>query len=71
MKRWNVIVELPARHDIAEAHSWLAERDPDAADRGREIGIQFGLVEDDDVVSVCARSRRVDFGADDRDGFGR
>ena len=33
MKRWNVTVELPARRDIAEAHSWLEERDPDAADR--------------------------------------
>ena len=33
MKRWSVIVELPAQQDIAEAHLWLAERDPDAADR--------------------------------------
>jgi plasmid stabilization system protein ParE len=33
MKRWNVIVELPAQQDIAEAHLWLAERDPAAADR--------------------------------------
>lgn len=33
MKRWRVIVEPPAQRDIAEAHAWLAERDPDAADR--------------------------------------
>jgi plasmid stabilization system protein ParE len=33
MKRWNVIVELPAQQDIAEAHRWLSEREPDAADR--------------------------------------
>ena len=33
MKRWNVIVELPALHDIAEARLWLAEREPDTADR--------------------------------------
>jgi plasmid stabilization system protein ParE len=33
MKRWIVIVELPAQADIAEAHRWLAERDPEAADR--------------------------------------
>src|SRR5215471_12731604 len=33
MKRWRVIVELPAQRDIAEARLWLAERDPDAADR--------------------------------------
>jgi plasmid stabilization system protein ParE len=33
MKRWNVIVALPAQQNIAEAHSWLAERNPDAADR--------------------------------------
>ncbi len=33
MKRWNVIVELPAQRDIAEAHLWLAEQAPDAADR--------------------------------------
>jgi plasmid stabilization system protein ParE len=26
-------VELPARNDIAEAHLWLADREPDAADR--------------------------------------
>jgi plasmid stabilization system protein ParE len=32
MKRWNVIVELPAQQDIAEAHLWLAERSPAAAD---------------------------------------
>ena len=33
MKRWNVIVELPAQQDIAEAHLWLAEQSPAAADR--------------------------------------
>jgi plasmid stabilization system protein ParE len=33
MKRWNVIVELPARRDIVEAHLWLAEPSPEAADR--------------------------------------
>ena len=33
MKRWRVIVELPAQRDIAEAHLWLAEREPNAADR--------------------------------------
>jgi plasmid stabilization system protein ParE len=33
MKRWNVIIELPAQRDIAEAHVWLAEQDSDAADR--------------------------------------
>lgn len=33
MKRWSVIVELPAQRDIAESRLWLAERDPDAADR--------------------------------------
>lgn len=33
MKRWNVIVELPAQRDIAEAHLWLAEQAPVAADR--------------------------------------
>jgi plasmid stabilization system protein ParE len=33
MKRWNVIVELPAQQDIAEAHLWLAEQAPEAADR--------------------------------------
>ena len=32
MKRRNVILELPAQQDIAEAHRWLAERDPQAAD---------------------------------------
>ena len=31
MKRWDVIIEVPAQQDIAEAHRWLAERD--AADR--------------------------------------
>jgi len=33
MKRWNVIVEVPAQQDIAEAHSWLDEQSPEAADR--------------------------------------
>jgi plasmid stabilization system protein ParE len=33
MKRWNVIVELPAQRDIAEAHLWFAEQAADAADR--------------------------------------
>jgi len=33
MKRWNVIVEIPAQQGIAEAYGWLAERDPEAADR--------------------------------------
>ncbi len=33
MKRWNVIVEIPAQQDIAEAHRWLAERDLESADR--------------------------------------
>ena len=33
MRRWSVIVELPAQRDIAEARLWLAEREPDAADR--------------------------------------
>ena len=33
MMRWNVIVELPAQRDIAEAYLWLAEREPDAAAR--------------------------------------
>jgi len=33
MKRWDVIVELPAQQDIAEARLWLAERNSDAAAR--------------------------------------
>ncbi len=33
MKRRHVIVELPAQQDIEEAHRWLAEHDPDVADR--------------------------------------
>ena len=33
MKRWNVIIELPAQQDIAEAHLRLAEQSPEAADR--------------------------------------
>ncbi|HZQ47542.1 MAG TPA: type II toxin-antitoxin system RelE/ParE family toxin [Verrucomicrobiae bacterium] len=32
MRRWDVFVELPAQQDIAQARSWLAERDPGAAD---------------------------------------
>lgn len=33
MKRWNVIVELPAQQDIAAARLWISERDQEAADR--------------------------------------
>lgn len=33
MKRWNVIVELPAQQDIAEACLWIAEYDVEAANR--------------------------------------
>lgn len=33
MKRWNVIVELPAQQDIAEARLWIDEYDVEAADR--------------------------------------
>jgi plasmid stabilization system protein ParE len=33
MKRWNVIIEVPAQQDVAEAHRWLAEREAEAADR--------------------------------------
>jgi plasmid stabilization system protein ParE len=33
MKRWNILIELPAQRDIAEAHLWLAEQAPDVADR--------------------------------------
>jgi plasmid stabilization system protein ParE len=33
VKRWNVIVELPAQQDLAEARAWIAERNPRAADR--------------------------------------
>ena len=33
MKRWSVIVELPAQQDIADAHLWLSERNPEAADK--------------------------------------
>jgi plasmid stabilization system protein ParE len=33
MKRWSVIVELPAQQDIAECRLWIAERDAEAADR--------------------------------------
>ena len=32
MKRWNVIVELPAQRDIAECRLWIADRDVEAAD---------------------------------------
>ena len=32
MKRWNVIVELPAQQDIAESRLWIAEHDVEAAD---------------------------------------
>jgi plasmid stabilization system protein ParE len=32
MKRWNVIVELPAQQDIAECRLWIAERDVESAD---------------------------------------
>jgi plasmid stabilization system protein ParE len=33
MKRWAVIVELSALQDIEKAHLWLADREPDAAER--------------------------------------
>ncbi len=33
MKRWNVIVELPAQQDIAESRLWIAESNVVAADR--------------------------------------
>jgi plasmid stabilization system protein ParE len=33
MKRWNIVVELAAQQDIAEAHLWLSEHNPDAADK--------------------------------------
>ena len=33
MKRWNVIVELPAQQDIAKARLWIAEFDSEADDR--------------------------------------
>lgn len=33
MRRWNVIMELPAQLDIAEARAWIEERNPRAADR--------------------------------------
>jgi plasmid stabilization system protein ParE len=33
VKRWPVILELAALRDIEEGHRWLAERDPNAADR--------------------------------------
>ena len=33
MRRWSIIIELPAQQDIAEAYSWLEERDSEAAHR--------------------------------------
>ena len=33
MKRWNVIVEASAQHDLTEAYLWLAERDEAVAHR--------------------------------------
>ncbi len=33
MKRWTVIVEVPAQHDIEDAYLWIAEGDSEAADR--------------------------------------
>ena len=33
MKRWSVIIELPAQRDIAECRLWIAEHDVEAADR--------------------------------------
>lgn len=33
MKRWAVIVEVPAQQDIEAAYLWIAERDAEAADR--------------------------------------
>ncbi len=33
MRRWTVIIELPAQQDIADAYQWLSEREPVAADR--------------------------------------
>ena len=33
MKRWRVMVELPALQDIEAAHLWLSERNPEAANR--------------------------------------
>ena len=33
MKRWSVIVELPAQKDIAECRLWIAEHDIESADR--------------------------------------
>ena len=32
MKRWTVIVELPAQQDIEAAYLWIVERDSGAAD---------------------------------------
>jgi plasmid stabilization system protein ParE len=33
MKRWTVIVQTPAQQDIEAAYLWIADRDPDAANR--------------------------------------
>jgi plasmid stabilization system protein ParE len=33
MTQYRVIVEMAARQDIAQAHLWIAERSPDAAER--------------------------------------
>ena len=33
MKRWKIIIELPAQRDIADAYLWLVEQAPDAADQ--------------------------------------
>jgi plasmid stabilization system protein ParE len=33
MKRWNVIVELPAQRDIAECRLWIAEQNAEAANQ--------------------------------------
>lgn len=33
MKRWEIIIELPAQADIAEAYLWLAEQDAETAVR--------------------------------------
>jgi plasmid stabilization system protein ParE len=33
MKRWRVVIELSAQHDIEDAYLWLADREPDAAMR--------------------------------------
>jgi plasmid stabilization system protein ParE len=33
MRRWNVIVDLPALHDIEMCRLWISERNVEAADR--------------------------------------